>query len=125
MYQVDQDKCIGCGKCVEACTFGAVRLQREGKEKKAFIDPTMCQDCGSCAQVCPRGAIARVPFKEAMAMARAWEGMGAWGNFTFPWQQKGTCPGPGAGRGRGMGRGKGRGRGMDSGRGRGRGRGRW
>ncbi len=127
MYQVDQEKCIGCGKCVEACTFGAIRLQGEGKEKKAFIDPTMCQDCGACAQVCPVGAIARVPFKEAMATARAWEGMGAWGNFTFPWQ-RGACRGPGPGGGRGMGRGRGRGRGMGPGRGMGRGRrrgGRW
>ena len=107
MYRIDKDKCIGCGKCVEACNFGAISLQGEGKEKKAFIEPPLCRDCGACAEVCPVGAISRAPFQESMATTRAW-GAGGMGPIP-PW---GPCRGRGVGRGSGRGMGRGRGRGM-------------
>jgi pyruvate formate lyase activating enzyme len=37
-------KCIACGRCVEACAHGAVKLRSE------------CIVCGACAQVCPSEA---------------------------------------------------------------------
>ena len=52
--QVDQDKCIGCKKCLSVgCPAVMV------KDKKAAIDPNQCVGCTVCAQVCPKGAIAR------------------------------------------------------------------
>ena len=51
---IDRDTCIGCGKCLEACSFGAMLFAKE--EKKAF----KCELCGgnpACALVCPSGAI--------------------------------------------------------------------
>ena len=46
------EKCIGCGKCKEVCSFLAIE---EGKPYR--IDPSHCDDCGSCLAVCPVGAI--------------------------------------------------------------------
>jgi NAD-dependent dihydropyrimidine dehydrogenase PreA subunit len=54
--QVDAEKCIGCGVCVEACPNGAIQL-RDGL---AVLDQTFCTQCQVCADVCPAGAIAAV-----------------------------------------------------------------
>ena len=50
---VDEDKCIGCGKCVEVCPFN-LRIVEEGKSS---VDPKLCLGCGRCVDVCPNGAI--------------------------------------------------------------------
>ncbi len=52
-YQVDQDSCIACGKCFEACPHNAIIYQGE----KAFIIQSKCQQCGQCVAVCPEKAI--------------------------------------------------------------------
>ncbi len=137
MYQVDQEKCIGCAKCVEVCGFGAIRLQGKGKEKKAFIDPGVCRGCGTCVQVCPVEAISLVSFGDAVPWVwragppQRWssfwghEGMGALSNVPSPWPKRGGVvgsPGGGRGIGRGRDRGVGRKRGPGGGMGRGRGR---
>jgi len=46
-------KCIGCGKCVVVCPFGAIKMVN----KKAVIDLQICTLCGACVQVCPVEAI--------------------------------------------------------------------
>lgn len=46
------DKCIGCGKCYEVCTFKAVE---KGEPYK--INGERCDECGSCYMACPVGAI--------------------------------------------------------------------
>jgi len=50
--KVDEDKCIGCGKCVDVCVFRG----REMVDGKAKIDQNRCLGCGRCAEVCPTGA---------------------------------------------------------------------
>ena len=49
------DKCDGCGKCVDACYFGAVSWNQ--KEKKPVFDRFSCEGCSVCEIVCPRKAI--------------------------------------------------------------------
>jgi len=60
-YQIDEDLCIGCAKCVEGCTSfgnGSLHLQ---------IMHHICVNCNECsiARVCPSDAISRVPASEA------------------------------------------------------------
>lgn len=43
-----EDWCRGCGECVAACQFGALRL--EGG--RAMVDPSRCTLCGYCAARC-------------------------------------------------------------------------
>jgi NADH-quinone oxidoreductase subunit F len=48
-YEIDTEKCNGCGACWHACPHGAI----EGKKKEAHvIDPVVCQKCGICLSVC-------------------------------------------------------------------------
>ncbi len=46
-------KCINCGKCVEACPVHAQVFDIEGR---TFIR-TLCVECGKCAVVCPSNAL--------------------------------------------------------------------
>jgi len=49
---IDKTECTGCGTCVDACSFGSIRIENE----KAVIDDT-CTACGACVESCPSGAI--------------------------------------------------------------------
>ena len=46
-------KCIGCGKCVQACPRGCHQME-DGFHS---FDPTLCARCMECAKVCPTGAL--------------------------------------------------------------------
>ena len=47
--------CLGCGDCVAACKFGAIRMNPETGLPE--VDDTKCTGCGACASACPRGII--------------------------------------------------------------------
>jgi NAD-dependent dihydropyrimidine dehydrogenase PreA subunit len=51
---VDENKCLGCGACVEKCPNGAMALDNDGF---AVIDKEKCTGCLKCAKVCPNEAI--------------------------------------------------------------------
>ncbi len=55
---VDENLCVGCGKCTEACRTGAIRIVA----KKAVVDFNRCVCCAICMRSCPRGAITIVPY---------------------------------------------------------------
>ncbi len=54
---VNESKCMGCGACVSACTYGALELHDTKKGKKAAINPVLCKGDGLCNTKCPTGAI--------------------------------------------------------------------
>lgn len=60
-YLVDQDSCIGCAKCVEACLIfgnGSFYLQ---------INQEICINCNECsiAKACPSDCFSEIPNSEA------------------------------------------------------------
>jgi heterodisulfide reductase subunit A len=54
---VDEKKCMGCGACVSACTYGVLELRDTKKGKKATVNPVLCKGDGLCNTKCPTGAI--------------------------------------------------------------------
>lgn len=52
--EVDVEKCVGCGDCVEACPVDVYEIQ-DGKSVAVNADE--CIGCESCIEVCEEGAI--------------------------------------------------------------------
>ena len=50
---IDEERCTGCGKCLEVCRFSAII----DNAPRFSIDPISCEGCGICSFVCPQGAI--------------------------------------------------------------------
>jgi heterodisulfide reductase subunit A len=55
--QVNEARCMGCGACVAACTYGALDLRETKQGKKATVNPVLCKGDGLCNTKCPTGAI--------------------------------------------------------------------
>lgn len=58
---IDAGRCVGCGKCVKGCGFGALKLvEAPGVNKPgklAQVDPSACRACSACVGACPFRAI--------------------------------------------------------------------
>ncbi len=55
--EVDEKKCMGCGACITACTYGAIEFRETRQGKKAVVNPVICKGDGLCNAKCPTGAI--------------------------------------------------------------------
>jgi len=55
--EIDSEKCIGCGRCFENCSFGAI----EKIDSKFIVNPLLCEGCGVCKIVCPAEAVKTKP----------------------------------------------------------------
>lgn len=63
IIKIDQEKCNGCGRCVDACHEGAIGMI-DGKAELMRDD--YCDGLGDCLPVCPTGAIS---FEQREALA--------------------------------------------------------
>ncbi|WP_045218120.1 CoB--CoM heterodisulfide reductase iron-sulfur subunit A family protein [Desulfonatronum thioautotrophicum] len=66
---VDMKRCVGCGKCVRVCPFGAIKEIDVRGEPKAEVIETVCQGCGLCTATCPQGAIQLSHFTDNQILA--------------------------------------------------------
>ncbi len=67
--EVDEKKCMGCGACISACTYGAIELREARQGKKAVVNPVLCKGDGLCNAKCPTGAIQLKHFTDEEVLA--------------------------------------------------------
>lgn len=77
MLKIDKDACIGCGICVDTCTFTAIEVI----DGVAVVGDN-CTLCGNCVDVCEVGALSidKVE-KEVAADLDDWSGVWVYAEF--------------------------------------------
>ncbi len=53
--KIDENRCVGCGACVEVCPGNLIKLSHEKKTVIKHIRD--CWGCTSCIKECPKVAI--------------------------------------------------------------------
>ncbi len=54
VIEVDENKCNGCGICVNVCPYEALELNEE--KGVVEVNEVLCEGCGTCSAACPSGA---------------------------------------------------------------------
>ncbi|HME56214.1 MAG TPA: CoB--CoM heterodisulfide reductase iron-sulfur subunit A family protein [Candidatus Lokiarchaeia archaeon] len=80
--EVNQEMCMGCGKCESVCPYSAIGLVAESMDfeevslpvKKSHVTSALCKGCGTCAANCPNGAISikNFDFNQIYAMIESY-----------------------------------------------------
>ena len=55
--QCIEEKCAGCGMCVNLCPYTALALVEKDGKKVMQVTEAKCKGCGTCGGFCPGGAI--------------------------------------------------------------------
>ena len=60
--EVDEEKCVYCGRCREVCAYHAIAVfpKTEDKPGTVLIFPHLCHGCGACGLLCPQKAIKEI-----------------------------------------------------------------
>ena len=92
VIEINEEKCTGCGLCVDACHEGAIGL---GDGKARLMRDDYCDGLGDCLPSCPVDAITFVEreaaaYDEAAVIASKMQAAQAAGHASMP---AGGCPG--------------------------------
>ena len=68
--EVDEKKCIGCGACIAACAYGAIKFSKTRRGPKAIVNPVLCKGDGLCNAKCPTGAISLLHFTDEQLLSQ-------------------------------------------------------
>jgi heterodisulfide reductase subunit A2 len=68
--EVEEKKCMGCGACISACTYGAIEFRETRQGKKAVVNVVLCKGDGLCNAKCPTGAIQLKHFTDEEVLAQ-------------------------------------------------------
>ena len=60
IVKIDEEKCNGCGECINACAEGAIEII-DGKAK--LVSEIYCDGLGACLGSCPQDAISVEKYK--------------------------------------------------------------
>lgn len=67
---IDQEKCIGCGRCFKSCSrkvLGPIEIEDEETDtihmKMAIVNPDACIGCAGCGVACPKNCFSFAPME--------------------------------------------------------------
>jgi MinD superfamily P-loop ATPase len=60
--EIDESKCVYCGKCAKVCVYHAIAVLpgQDGKKGTTLVFAHLCHGCGACSALCPEKAIKEV-----------------------------------------------------------------
>ena len=60
--EIDDSKCVYCGKCAKVCVYNAIAVLpgQDGKKGTTLVFAHLCHGCGACSALCPQDAIKEV-----------------------------------------------------------------
>ncbi|MBU7018022.1 MAG: 4Fe-4S dicluster domain-containing protein [Theionarchaea archaeon] len=62
--EINREKCVLCGKCIEICPLGARFLYSDNENpERVDVNARQCVGCGQCASHCSEGATVLVAFE--------------------------------------------------------------
>ena len=75
--RINEEKCSGCGVCVDICLFGALCKDEIGMVK---INDLLCTVCGLCGASCPEKAITIENLSDEELVTQAIAAFKVWGS---------------------------------------------